>query len=522
MFYLSEAKNLTYALTVSWGEEPSIPIIGGRDLVKAKDLPEDIQKLKDNGYFIAGTPIDINNDGQEAIFVGGRRGQNDALYIYDKENKKMIDIIKKTNLSDLAATHSAISIDLDKDGYQDMIIARQSGVFLYKNKKDGTFSKQLILKKRGNSSPLALAITDYDKDGNPDLYVSQFIDKVDNKLFRFHDKDHSKKNTLLTYDSVTNKFREIPEQDHNIRNMNNTFTSIWTDINNDSYPDLININDTGQVGIYENKKDKTFKRHISYPYYGSWMGIAVGDIDHDGDQDYYISNIGNTIKVSDYTRGNLKPDEKLTHDHILLRNDGKFKFIDIGKEKNINDAGFSWGAVFADLNLDTHLDLLVSQNFDQIPTQVIAPLPSQRWLYDPKTKKYVKLNKYKNPAVGQTPLSVDIDGDGIQDVIWVNMIGSIKVYKVNNEDKNNFINIKLPDTIDFANAKVEVYANNKKFVKEYIIGGTGFASDMSQTLQFGLGKIEKVEKILVKTIYGKEYKFDNPKINSTVLVIKDK
>ena len=109
----------------------------------------------------------------------------------------MEDIISKTNIDSLEATHSAVSVDLDKDGYVDLLVARQTGVFLYKNNKDGIFTKSLLLKKQKDSTPLAISISDYDKDGNPDIYVSQFIDDTLDKYFQFHNKKHSKKNVML-------------------------------------------------------------------------------------------------------------------------------------------------------------------------------------------------------------------------------------------------------------------------------------------------------------------------------------
>lgn len=71
-------------------------------------------------------------------------------------------------------------------------------------------------------------------------------------------------------------------------------------------------------------------------------------------------------------------------------------------------------------------------------------------------------------------------------------------------------------------AKVFVKLKKKTLAKEYIIGGTGFGSDMSNILQFGLGKEKNIVKISIKTIYGKLYEYANPKINSTIAIIKPK
>jgi hypothetical protein len=519
IFYHDEAIRFAdYLVSVSWkkgNDNNKINIGEHKKYVSNEELPDNIKNMKDTAEFVAATPIDYDNSGKEAVFVGGNKGQHDSLLVYNSKTKMMENKIEGTGLDDLAGTHTAVSIDLDKDGWVDLIIGRQNGVFLYKNNKDGTFKKSLLLEKQDLSTPMGITITDFNKDGNPDIYVSQFIDKPDNKLFQFHNDDHSKKNVLLQ-GIEDGSFKDVTKES-GIDNANNTFTSIFTDVNNDGYPDLINVNDTGKIGFFENQLGQKFKRVDAFPFYGSYMGVSLADIDNDGDIDYYFSNVGNSVKVSPLSRGNLKDGEVLTHDHILLRNDGNFKFVDIAKEKGINDAGFSWGPLFTDLNLDSHMDLLVSQNFAQLTSQLVNPLPSQRWLYDPKLKKFVKYSELENRSVGQTPLSIDIDGDGINDVLWINMVGPSRAYKVKNVDGNNYINVKIPDNLDYANAKITVTTPKNNYTKEYIIGGVGLSSDTPSIIQFGLGKEKSVNKITIELLNGKKQVIDNPTVNSMVV-----
>jgi hypothetical protein len=520
MFFKDEGMRYTnYLVSITWKkDDKDIPIPIGKHKQKAEEIPDNVKEEKEAAYFVANAVIDFDNSGKEAIFIGGNKGEHDSLLIYNPKTKKLEDKIEGTGLDDLMATHAAVSIDLDKDGWVDLIVARQNGVFLYKNKKNGTFSKSLLLEKQAGATPLAITVSDYNKDGYPDIYVSQFIDKPESKFFQFHNDAHSKRNVFLE-GQKDGTFKDITKKS-GIDNRNNTFTSIFTDINKDSYPDLININDTGKLGFYENHLGERFYKRDPFPKYGSYMGVSLNDIDNDGDLDYYFSNVGNSLKVTKLSRGNLKANEVLTHDHILLRNDGNFKFVDIAKDKGVNNAGFSWGPLFTDLDLDSHMDLLVSQNFDQIPTQVSAPLPSQRWIYDDDLKKFIKYKGLANPSVGQAPLSIDIDNDGLKDIIWVNMIGPSRAFKIINKNNNNFISVKLPDTLDFANAKITVKTPNNEYIREHIIGGTGFSSDASTVLQFGLGKEDKVETVTIKLINGHKEVIENPKINTTIMPAK--
>ncbi len=72
----------------------------------------------------------------------------------------------------------------------------------------------------------------------------------------------------------------------------------------------------------------------------SWgMGVAVGDIDRDGDADLYVSNFG--------------PDR-------LLRNDGGMRFTDITDEAGLGHGGLNASATFFDADGDHDLDLFVT------------------------------------------------------------------------------------------------------------------------------------------------------------------
>jgi hypothetical protein len=76
---------------------------------------------------------------------------------------------------------------------------------------------------------------------------------------------------------------------------------------------------------------------------GYGMGVAVGDIDNDGDVDVYISNDG--------------PD-------ALYRNNGDGSFTDITANANIHNPDWGISCTFLDYNLDSFLDICVANYVD--------------------------------------------------------------------------------------------------------------------------------------------------------------
>ena len=119
--------------------------------------------------FAAGAIVDIDNDGVEEIFLGGGIDQPDAIYKY--ENDTFTEITESTGWTKETPdkTFSATSLDLDHDGDNDLLITRQSGVYLYRNDNASFSAEKLELDMDSKTVPLSAAIGDINKDG---LYLS--------------------------------------------------------------------------------------------------------------------------------------------------------------------------------------------------------------------------------------------------------------------------------------------------------------------------------------------------------------
>jgi enediyne biosynthesis protein E4 len=466
--------------------------------------------------FYGSASVRLND--KEHIFLGGGEGQDDQLLVY--EGNKFKNIIHGKGLSSKAKTYSAVAIDMNYDGKDDLIIGRSDGVWLYLQQENGSFKSKKIMEPQ-DKVPLAISVSDYNKDERPDVYLSYFTKVNKYKGSVFNNSSHNRKNALLKNTSKNNndiQFKDVTAITKS-GGKYNTFTSIFVDLNNDTWPDLVLSNDSGEMEVLENVKGEEFKERNAYDYKGNWMGIGASDIDNDGDIDLFLTNVGTGAKGDAFAYGDIKKGQKQTLKHILLRNDGEFKFSEISDKMGISHDGFGWGAVMTDLNLDGNVDLLFSDGFSMNPLHRLYPRVGYQ--YDSKNGKYVRKFTYKNNATSsQTPLITDFNKDGIKDVIWINMGSPSLAYKGNFKNNNNFINIILPNTAKFANAKiiVDMGKNGKKY-RENIQGGSGFGSDNMSAHYIGLGKYNKINKVTVSTIYGKEYNIKNPKANSMLKLV---
>lgn len=96
--------------------------------------------------------------------------------------------------------------------------------------------------------------------------------------------------------------------------------------------------------LFRNRGDGTFQDVTAgsgADHHGYGMGVASGDYDNDGDVDLYVTNLG---------------------PNLLLRNDGAGKFTDVTEAAGAGDANWGASAAFVDYDADGHLDLYVVNN----------------------------------------------------------------------------------------------------------------------------------------------------------------
>jgi hypothetical protein len=140
------------------------------------------------------------------------------------------------------------------------------------------------------SSKQAIAIGDFDKDGDPDIFVGgrglpgSFPLPSPGYLLR-----NDSKNGVVRFTDVTKDVCPALQKPGMVT------AAQWSDINKDGYPELIIVGDWMGVLLFANDKGKLEDRSAAAGLNnlnGMWASVTADDVDGDGDTDFIVGNCG--------------------------------------------------------------------------------------------------------------------------------------------------------------------------------------------------------------------------------------
>lgn len=249
-------------------------------------------------------------------------------------------------------------------------VAAKSGLATWHHKA-GTAEKKLILEAKGPG----VCLIDYDNDGWLDIYLVNGS----------------------TYDALAGK-AEPPHAALFRNNHDGTFTNVtdkagvandrWGygcavgDYNNDGWPDLY-VTNYGNNRLYKNNHDGTFSdvAETAGVTVGAWSaGATFGDYDGDGLLDLFVDGyLKFDLKNPPYSGSKIVgfgycqyrgesvmcgPRGLVGEQDHLFHNNGDGTFTDVSKKLGVDDplGYYGLGALFADVNNDGKMDLLVAND----------------------------------------------------------------------------------------------------------------------------------------------------------------
>jgi hypothetical protein len=269
-----------------------------------------IQKLlphKLSEYSPALAVGDIDGDGLDDMIIGGNSYNNPAQVFFQQADGKFKQrnlLPANQSLSYVIKDEGMLLFDANGDGKLDLYIssggyaneanspAYQDRLYLNDGKGNFTLAKDAL--PVNFTSKLCVRAVDYNKDGRPDLFISGRVEPwrypkpVSSIILRNDSKDGHIKFTDVT--------AEVAPA---LKNIGMICDALFTDFDNDGWPDLILAGEWMPITFLKNDHGQfvnvTAKSGVSHQT-GWWNSIVAGDFRHTGRTDYIVGNVGrNTL-----------------------------------------------------------------------------------------------------------------------------------------------------------------------------------------------------------------------------------
>ncbi len=480
---------------------------------KEKYLPE---TMGSGGLF-----FDYNNDGHLDIYLVNSGALSGASQLYRDPNHTNVlyrnegdgTFVDTTAAAGLQQNYGygmgCLAADYDNDGDADLYLTNFGRNQLYRNNGDGTFTDVTSHAGVGDGNwSVSASFGDFDLDGHLDLYVVNYLQyQLETAHACFLQGIHiycgpheypGARDTLYrnngdgTFTDVTTRAM--------VHNTGKGLGVLFTDYNNDGYPDIFVANDAVPDFLYQNNKDGTFTdvaitAGVAYNSEGratASMGIASGDYDNDGVQDLFVTNF--SLEINSLFRNN---------------NDGFYTMTTF--EAGLADPSFSklgFGTQFLDADNNGALDLFVANGHVWDNVSEITPSLSYRQqcqiFRNTGTGQFIDQSEttgrfFKRSVVARGVAIGDYNNDGATDIL-VTCCGRPPILLRNDSQTDNWVKIRLVGTEsnrDGIGAKVWIRTDETTLFKEVTCGGS-YASGSERILHFGIGTQKTIQSIKVK------------------------
>ena len=320
---------------------------------------------------------DVNGDGRDDLYLCQGNGLPNRLFVQQPDGT-VLEVAAQWGVDWLDPCESALLIDLDNDGDQDLIVTTDLTLLVHENDGVGRFT--VAARLPFDTAPDSITAADYNNDGRLDLYVCAHTpatsDQEDSALgipVPFEDANNGAANALFRNDGDWSFSNVTAQVGLDANNRRFSYAAAWEDYDGDGDLDLYVANDYGRNNLYRNDGGHfvDVAAAAGVEDISTGMSVSWGDFNGDGLRDIYVSNMfsaaGNRIA---YQR-KFREKDKSGRDHIrrlargntLFQNMGNGTFRDVSEGAGIMMGRWAWGSKLVDLNNDGREDIVVANGF---------------------------------------------------------------------------------------------------------------------------------------------------------------
>ena len=496
-------------------------------------FPHEVTRLDEMGGLPGAAMFDFDNDGDLDVYVANGHGYRNYLLKNDGAGN-FTDVSRQAGVAVTVETHGVGSADIDNDGDADLFAATDGRNYLFLNNGDGTFddiTESAGIVSRYFSSTVAFA--DIDNDGYVDIYVGGAGGEDGVEINRIVGTGE----LYLNNGDLT--FKNITEETGTAGTY--TWSARFCDYDNDGDADLFTANDQGialaedwsPILLHRNDGNLRFTdvtREAGLGITGSWMGLAFGDYDLDGDFDFFATNVGGSFVDK---KGHQEYDL-----HGFFRNDdGVFRNIaeelEVGQNRTLAKLQFGWGTAFTDFDNDGDLDLYYVGNFAMLlaydnPGYLLINDGAGGFRDSTASYGLRTIDGTGTPSIAVGVATGDVNNDGHVDIFVANAGTEFRsgypMLFTEKFDENNWIRLKLEGTESNRSAigaRIQLTADGKTQIRDVASGGSSFSQN-SLWPTFGIGESTVVDAIEIRWPSGIVQTFEDIEPNQTLEILEER
>jgi Flp pilus assembly protein TadD/peroxiredoxin len=427
------------------------------------------------------------------------------------------------------------------------------------------------------------AVADYDRDGLLDVYfcVYSYYQGLDQYRYPvpYFDARNGPPNFLMQNQGDATFKDRTEAAGLNVDNDRYSFACAWSNSIGNGAPDIYVANDFGRSNLYRNQGDGTFvsiSTEASVEDVGAGMSTCWFDYDNDGNQDIYVANMWSAagIRISQQKRFHEQDPETVralyrqhARGNSLYRNLGNGKFQNVSREAGVEMGRWSWSSDAWDFDHDGYPDLYIANGYISGPDsrdlssffwrQLVARSPAnatpslsyeRSWnainelvrsdsSWSSRERNVFYVNNHDGTftetsgTVGldfaddsRAFVLADLDHDGRLEIVLKNRNApQLRILRNAMKDIGDSIAIRLRgnrsnrDAIGTA-VTIEVEGNRQT---KYLQAGSGFLSQHTKELFFGVGKTQKAIRASIHWPSGLTQTFEHLPVNHRIDIEED-
>ena len=496
--------------------------------------------------------LDYDGDGRLDVFLTNGARLDDPMppgRVPDKSDPKywnrlfrqegdgtFVDVTEKAGLTGAPQNYYGMGAavgDYDNDGDPDLYVTNYLGNTLYRNNGDGTFTDvtaQAGVAAGGWSA--SAGFFDFDNDGHLDLYVTRYVEwsfenngwcgeKKPGYRAYCHPDNYAGQTDILFRNNGDGTFTDVSTRAGIADPGGKGLGVAFADFDGDGFTDIYVANDSVQSFLYRNNGDGTFEE----------IGLIAGvGFNEDGK-----TFAGMGVDFADYDNDG-HPDVFVTdlsnERYRLFRHNGDGTFRDVTNLSGVGGATLpfsGWSTRFFDYDNDGWKDIFAAQG--HVMDTIEKTAPNLAYLQPPlmlrnESGRFVRVQPgdiFRTDWAGRGAAFGDLDNDGDIDIV-VSSVGQ-KAYVLRNDgaSRRQWLAIEARGTRsnrDGIGARVKVVSPSGLTQHFDINTAIGYLSASDRRLLVGLGDEPAAKLVEIRWPSGTVQTFENVRARQTLTAIE--